>query len=88
MSMYDSAYIFSEKFFIEWVFVSILWLFCSTVAVNIFSLIQGRKTFIRIVKFMILDAFDKWRPSIFEDENDESDEISFEREKKMTDKIE
>ena len=87
MPMYGSAYIFSEKFFTGWVSVGILWLFCSTAAVGIFPLIQGRKTFTRTVKSMVLDAFGKWRPPVYEGENDESDEVSFEREKEMAGKV-
>ncbi|KAG7006612.1 urea active transporter 1 [Physcia stellaris] len=87
MPMYGSAYIFSEKFFTGWVSVGILWLFCSTAAVGIFPLIQGRKTFGRTVKSMVLDAFGKWRPPVYEGENDESDEVSFEREKEMAGKV-
>ena len=87
MPMYGSAYVFSEKFFTGWVSVGIFWLFCSTAAVGIFPLIQGRKTFARTVKSMVLDAFGKWRPPVYEGENDESDEASFEREREMAGKV-
>ncbi|KAL8784344.1 MAG: hypothetical protein Q9195_009089, partial [Heterodermia aff. obscurata] len=52
MPMYGSGYVFSQKFFTGWVSVGILWLFCSTAAVGVFPLIQGRKTFGRTVKSM------------------------------------
>ena len=87
MPMYGTAYIFSEKFFTGWIAVGIFWLFCSTAAVGIFPLIQGRKTFARTVKSMVLDAFGKWKPPIFESENDDSDEAPGEEEKVMVGKI-
>jgi hypothetical protein len=74
MPMYGSAYIFSEKFFTGWVVVGIIWLFCSTAAVGIFPLWQGRKTFARTVKSMVLDAFGKWEPPVYEGEAADSDE--------------
>lgn len=80
MPMYGTAYIFSEKFFTGWVAVGIFWLFCSTAAVGIFPLIQGRKTFARTVKSMVLDAFGKWQPPVYEGENGDSDEVSNEGE--------
>ena len=87
MPMYGSAYIFSEKFFTGWVAVGIFWLFCSTAAVGIFPLIQGRKTFGRTVKSMVLDAFGKWKPPVYEGENYDNDETSVEGEKVMAGKI-
>ncbi len=84
MPMYGTAYIFSEKFFTGWVAVGILWLFCSTAAVGIFPLVQGRKTFARTVKSMVLDAFGKWKPPVYDGENDESSETPGEEEKVVT----
>ena len=74
MPMYGTGYIFSEKFFTGWVAVGIFWLFCSTAAVGIFPLIQGRKTFGRTVKSMFLDALGKWKPPIYDGESDDVDE--------------
>ena len=88
LPMYGTAYIFTEKFFTGWVSVGIFWLFCSTAAVGIFPLIQGRKTFARTVKSMVLDAFGKWKPPVYEGENEDSDETSVEGRKVMFDKIE
>lgn len=88
LPMYGTAYIFTEKFFTGWVAVGIFWLFCSTAAVGIFPLVQGRKTFARTVKSMVLDAFGKWKPPVYEGENDDSDEGSVEGNKVMFDKIE
>lgn len=88
MPMYGTAYIFTEKFFTGWVAVGIFWLFCSTAAVGIFPLVQGRKTFARTVKSMVLDAFGKWKPPVYEGEDIDSDEASVEgREKVMAGKI-
>lgn len=88
MPMYGTGYIFTEKFFTGWVVVGILWLFCSTAAVGIFPLVQGRKTFARTVKSMVLDAFGKWKPPVYEGENDDSDEASVEGKKVMFEKVE
>ena len=88
LPMYGTAYIFTEKFFTGWVSVGIFWLFCSTAAVGIFPLIQGRKTFARTVKSMVLDAFGKWKPPVYEGEIDDSDEASVEGRKDMFDKVE
>ena len=88
MPMYGSGYIFSEKFFTGWVSVGIFWLFCSTAAVGIFPLIQGRKTFGRTVKSMVLDAMGKWKPPLYEGETYDSDEAQVEGENVMVDKKE
>ena len=88
LPMYGTAYVFSEKFFTGWVVVGILWLFCSTAAVGIFPLVQGRKTFARTVKSMVLDAFGKWKPPVLEGDIDDSDEASVEGNKVMFDKQE
>lgn len=88
MPMYGTAYIFSEKFFTGWVAVGIFWLFCSTAAVGIFPLYQGRKTFARTVKSMVLDAFGKWKPPVYEGENEDSDEASAQEEKVVAGKTE
>ena len=74
MPMYGTGYIFSEKFFTGWVVVGIIWLFCSTAAVGIFPLIQGRKTFGRTVKSMVLDAMGKWKPPVYEGEMEDENE--------------
>ena len=87
MPMYGTGYIFSEKFFTGWVSVGIFWLFCSTAAVGIFPLIQGRKTFARTVKSMVLDAMGKWKPPVYEGEEDYVDRASDEGENVMAGKI-
>ena len=88
MPMYGSGYIFSRKFFTGWVSVGILWLFCSTAAVGIFPLVQGRKTFGRTVKSMVLDAMGKWKPPVYEGEVDYvSEEVSQEGEKVVAGKV-
>ncbi|KIW18860.1 hypothetical protein PV08_03149 [Exophiala spinifera] len=63
MPMYGSGYIFSKKFFTGWVVVGILWLFCSTFAVGLFPLWQGRKTMAHTVKSIILDISGKKHPA-------------------------
>ncbi|KAJ9632916.1 urea active transporter [Knufia peltigerae] len=64
MPMYGSGYVFSKKFFTGWVVVGILWLFCSTFAVGLFPLWQGRKTMAHTVKSIILDISGKKHPAI------------------------
>ena len=86
MPMYGTGYIFSEKFFTGWVAVGIFWLFCSTAAVGIFPLIQGRKTFARTVKSMVLDAFGKWKPPTYDGENGDSDEVPGKEEEEIIEK--
>lgn len=44
--------------------VGILWLFCSTFAVGIFPLFQGRKTIAHTVKSIILDVMGKRHPAM------------------------
>ncbi|KAJ9616845.1 urea active transporter [Cladophialophora chaetospira] len=64
MPLYGTGYIFSKKFFTGWVVVGILWLFCSTFAVGLFPLWQGRKTMGHTVKSMFLDITGKKHPAI------------------------
>ncbi|CAF9934912.1 hypothetical protein IMSHALPRED_009886 [Imshaugia aleurites] len=87
MPMYGTGYIFTEKFFTGWVAVGIFWLFCSTAAVGIFPLVQGRKTFARTVKSMVLDAFGKWKPPVYEGEIGDGDETPGEGEDVIFSKI-
>ena len=44
MPMYGTGYVFSKKFFTGWVSVGILWLFCSSFAVGVFPVWEGRKS--------------------------------------------
>lgn len=64
MPLYGTSYIFSEKFFTGWVSVGIFWLFCSSFAVGIFPVWQGRKTIAHTFKYMYLDARGKWKPTV------------------------
>lgn len=64
MPLYGTGYIFSKKFFTGWVSVGIFWLFCSSFAVGIFPVWQGRKTIAHTFKYMYLDATGKWKPTI------------------------
>ncbi|KAH7347611.1 Sodium:solute symporter family-domain-containing protein [Plectosphaerella cucumerina] len=52
MPMYGSAYVFSQKFFTGWVVVGIIWLCCSTIAVGIFPLWEGRQSMARVARGM------------------------------------
>lgn len=42
MPLYGTGYIFSQKFFAGWVVVGIIWLMCSTIAVGVYPLWEGR----------------------------------------------
>jgi hypothetical protein len=62
MPMYGTGYIFSEKFFTGWVVVGIIWLMCSTMAVGIYPLIEGRHGIAHTFKCMYLDARGRYHP--------------------------
>ncbi|KAF1935558.1 urea active transporter [Clathrospora elynae] len=62
MPMYGSGYIFSKKFFTGWVVVGILWMFCSSFAVGLYPLWEGRKTSIRTLKAIYMDVTGKKGP--------------------------
>lgn len=47
MPLYGTGYIFSQKFFSGWVIVGIIWLMCSTLAVGVYPLWEGRKSLVR-----------------------------------------
>jgi hypothetical protein len=62
MPMYGSGYVFSKKFFTGWVVVGILWMFCSSFAVGLYPLWEGRKTSAHTFKSIYLDVTGKGRP--------------------------
>lgn len=47
MPLYGSGYIFSQSFFSGWVIVGIIWLLCSTMAVGVYPLWEGRQSLAR-----------------------------------------
>jgi hypothetical protein len=47
MPLYGSGYIFSQSFFSGWVIVGIIWLMCSTMAVGVYPLWEGRESLAR-----------------------------------------
>jgi hypothetical protein len=47
MPLYGTGYIFSQKFFSGWVIVGIIWLMCSTLAVGVYPLWEGRQSLAR-----------------------------------------
>jgi hypothetical protein len=47
MPLYGTGYIFSQSFFSGWVIVGIIWLMCSTLAVGVYPLWEGRKSLAR-----------------------------------------
>jgi Na+/proline symporter len=62
MPMYGSGYVFSKKFFTGWVVVGILWMFCSSFAVGLYPLWEGRKTSGHTFKAIYLDITGRGRP--------------------------
>ncbi|KAF4497016.1 urea active transporter [Fusarium agapanthi] len=52
MPMYGTSYVFSKSFFTGWVVVGILWLCCSSIAVGLFPLWEGRQSLVRVFKGM------------------------------------
>jgi|SRR5271154_1398821 len=63
MPLYGTGYIFSQKFFTGWVVVGIIWLMCSTAAVGIYPLIEGRHAIAHTFKSMVLDAMGRYHPN-------------------------
>ncbi|KAJ4359150.1 urea active transporter [Ascochyta clinopodiicola] len=47
MPLYGTGYIFSPRFFAGWVIVGIVWLLCSTLAVGVYPLWEGRMSLAR-----------------------------------------
>jgi hypothetical protein len=47
MPLYGTGYIFSQSFFSGWVIVGIIWLMCSTLAVGVYPLWEGRRSLAR-----------------------------------------
>lgn len=47
MPLYGTGYIFSQSFFSGWVIVGIIWLLCSTMAVGVYPLWEGRESLAR-----------------------------------------
>jgi hypothetical protein len=62
LPMYGSGYVFSEKFFAGWVSIGIFWIFCSTFAVGIYPLWEGRKSLIHTFSSMFKDLTGKRTP--------------------------
>lgn len=50
LPMYGSGYIFSKPFFTGWVVVGIIWLCCSSVAVGLYPLWEGRGSIVRVMR--------------------------------------
>lgn len=61
MPMFGSKYIFSKKFFTGWVVVGIIWMICSTLAVGVYPLWEGRATSIRTFKCIVRDLSGRGR---------------------------
>lgn len=61
MPLYGTGYIFSQKFFSGWVIVGIIWLMCSTMAVGVYPLWEGRKSLARNFGGMWRDSTGKGR---------------------------
>ena len=59
LPLYGTGYIFSPKFFAGWVGVGIAWLFCSTFAVGLYPLWEGRKSLAHTFSEMFKDLTGK-----------------------------
>lgn len=62
MPLYGSGYIFSPSFFAGWVVVGIIWLMCSTMAVGVYPLWEGRDSLKRNFLGMFKEITGKGRP--------------------------
>lgn len=63
MPLYGTGYIFSQSFFSGWVVVGIIWLLCSTMAVGVYPLWEGRESLARNFGGMWRDIMGKGRRS-------------------------
>ena len=61
MPLYGTGYIFSQSFFSGWVVVGIIWLLCSTMAVGVYPLWEGRESLKRNFGGMWRDVTGKGR---------------------------
>jgi hypothetical protein len=61
MPLYGTGYIFSQSFFSGWVIVGIIWLLCSTMAVGVYPLWEGRESLARNFGGMWRDVTGKGR---------------------------
>lgn len=62
MPLYGTGYIFSQSFFSGWVIVGIIWLLCSTLAVGVYPLWEGRQSLARNFGGMWRELTGKGRP--------------------------
>jgi SSS family transporter len=53
MPLYGSGYIFSKKFFIGWVVVGIIWIFCTFIAIVIYPIWESRATLTKVIAAMV-----------------------------------
>ncbi|KAJ6286794.1 Sodium:solute symporter family-domain-containing protein [Bipolaris maydis] len=63
MPLYGTGYIFTKAFFSGWVIVGIIWLMCSTMAVGVYPLWEGRQSLVRNFGGMWRDVTGKPRRS-------------------------
>ncbi|KAG4222869.1 hypothetical protein PC116_g28658 [Phytophthora cactorum] len=68
--MYGSSYVFSKPFFIGWITVGIIWIFCSLGAVGLFPVFEGRQTLARTFKAIAFDLSGKKSIRVIRAENE------------------
>jgi hypothetical protein len=68
MPLYGTGYIFNQAFFSGWVIVGIIWLMCSTVAVGVYPLWEGRTSIARNFGGMWRDITGKGRRPVYHGE--------------------
>lgn len=61
MPLYGTGYVFSQSFFSGWVIVGIIWLMCSSMAVGVYPLWEGRASLARNFGGMWRDLTGKGR---------------------------
>jgi hypothetical protein len=66
MPLYGTGYIFSKKFFTGWVIVSIIWIFCTFIAIVIYPLWESRTTLGKVLRMML--GFKSKSPPVVEGE--------------------
>ncbi|KAI8098438.1 Sodium:solute symporter family-domain-containing protein [Gilbertella persicaria] len=64
LPMFFSKYVFSKSFFTGWVVVSIIWVFCSTIAVGIYPVFEARHTIANIFREIWRDITGKRIPNL------------------------
>jgi hypothetical protein len=63
LPMFGSQYVFSREFFTGWIVVSCIWIFCSTIAVAIYPVIESRASIVIVCRGIYRDLTGKGKKS-------------------------